>query len=366
MNILLFLVILVVLILVHELGHFIVAKWARMRVDEFGVGFPPRLWGKKIGETMYSVNLVPAGGFVKIFGEDAEELHGTAGDVSRSFAGKPRFVQAVTLVAGVGANVILGWLLFSAAFMLGTPAALTPEPEGKLSDIRTLIVAVLPNSPAFSSGLMAGDEILAIAGGGDILKTLNPESISAFIAGQGTEEVVIRYRRAGRDEEVSLVPQAGLISEEATRQAIGVTLGLVGTLKESFSGALIEGATLTAAILPAIAVALFSFIVGALTLSADFSQIAGPVGIVGLVGNAASLGFVSLITFTAFISLNLAIINLIPFPALDGGRLLFVGIEALKGSPIKPAIAHTLNSIGFALLILLMLVVTYNDLARLF
>src|SRR3989344_4235704 len=190
MSILLFFVILVVLILVHELGHFFVAKRVGMRVDEFGVGFPPRLWGKKIGETMYSVNLVPAGGFVKIFGEDAEELYGTAGDVSKSFAGKPRLVQAATLVAGVGANVILGWLLFSAAFMFGTPAALTPETEGKLSDIRPLIVAVLPDSPASLSGLMAGDEILGITRDGDILETLNPESISAFIAEHSTEEVV--------------------------------------------------------------------------------------------------------------------------------------------------------------------------------
>ena len=143
-------------------------------------------------------------------------------------------------------------------------------------------------------------------------------------------------------------------------------MGLVGTLKLPPHLAVWEGLKTTLSMLVAVTIGILSFLAAAITLTADLSQVAGPVGIVSFVGDAAALGLVPLITFTAFISLNLAVINLLPIPALDGGRLLFVGIEAVRGTPIKPATVNALNTIGFVFLIFLMVVITYSDIARIF
>ena len=160
-----------------------------------------------------------------------------------------------------------------------------------------------------------------------------------------------------------VIPRSGVIKGEE-KPAIGIAMGVIGTLKLPIHLALYEGGVRTVTLLYHITIGISTFLVQAVMLNADFSSIAGPVGIVGLVGDASQLGIIALLNFTAFISLNLAVINLIPFPALDGGRLLFLGIEAIKGSPIKPVVANTLNFVGFALLILLMLIVTYNDIIR--
>jgi len=158
--------------------------------------------------------------------------------------------------------------------------------------------------------------------------------------------------------------QPGLIEGDEDRLAIGVAMGLAGEVHVSPISAILKALGFTGKMLIAIAVAILGFFASALTLSADLSQVAGPIGIVGLVGDAASLGLIPLLMFTAFISLNLAVINLLPVPALDGGRLLFVLIEAIKRSPISPSVTRTFNMIGFVLLIFLMLIVTYSDILR--
>ena len=163
----------------------------------------------------------------------------------------------------------------------------------------------------------------------------------------------------------TLEPRPGIIAAEKERPAIGISMDLVGTVVLPFPKAIYEGGLLTARLTGETAVGIVDFLKDAVMLAANFSQITGPVGIVGLVGEASALGFVHLIIFMAFISINLAIINLLPFPALDGGRLLFVIIETLKGSPIRPKVVQVLNTVGFVLLILLMVAVTYQDIARL-
>lgn len=366
MNILLFIVILVVLILVHEFGHFIIAKKFGIRVDEFGVGFPPKLFGKKYGETEYTINLLPFGGFVKIFGEtpDGESISGP--DSARSLVNKPKWVQALVMFGGVGFNILAAWLLFSVIFAIGMPTAVSPEDIGQVSNPALTIIEVLPGTPAYTAGLKAGDKLIAIESGGFSVSEITSDQISEFISSRGGKEITVLYMRGSVEGKASVVPEEGIVKDELDRAAIGISMGIVGIVKVPPHKALYQGGKLTIEMLGAVTVAIVGFLASALTFGADFSQVAGPVGIVGFVGDAAALGLIPLLLFTAFISLNLAVINLLPLPALDGGRLLFLLVETIKGSPIKPSIVNALNVIGFMLLILLMLVVTYNDIVKIF
>lgn len=370
MSIIIFIVVLVILILVHEFGHFITAKIFGIRVDEFGIGFPPKIFGKKIGETTYSLNLIPFGGFVKIFGEDPNEESIFGSDRERSFTNKPRKKQALVIVSGVVFNMILAVVLLSSGFALGMPISdndpLIEEKGYEISDSALTIISVLNGSPAMESGLKAGDKILSVATKSDSVSLLNPDGTSDFIAKHKGENIAFVYNRGGEVALAEAVPKTGISPNEEDKAVIGVLLGTVGTIKLPIHRALIEGAILTYDMTILIAVSLGNFILDAFTLNADLSQIAGPIGIVGLVGDAAALGFVSLLSFTAIISIHLAIINLFPFPALDGGRLVIIAIEAIRRSHIKPKIANTINSIGFIFLILLMIAVTYSDIVKLF
>lgn len=361
MSILIFLVVLFMLVLVHEFGHFIAAKRTGMRVDEFGIGFPPRIFGVKKGETLYSLNLLPIGGFVRIFGEDAVDTEG-ASDFERSFAAKSKVSQAIVLVAGVVMNVLFAWLLFSIALTLGTQTAIT---EANATESASLMVTqVLPNSPAAEAGLRNGIVVTSLRSEDVVLENLTPSSFSAFIADHNDRAITLTYKTSGEEKQVTLTPEEALYEEEVSRPAIGVALALIDVVSRPIHVAVYEAALLTVTSLAEITVAISKLLYDALQLDADLAEVAGPVGIVGLVGEASSFGLTALLMFTAFISLNLAVINLLPFPALDGGRLLFVFIEALKGSPINPKFAYALNAGGFALLILLMIAVTYNDILR--
>ncbi len=365
MSILLFLVVLLVLIIVHEFGHFIVAKRAGIRVDEFGIGFPPKLFGKRYGETEYTLNALPFGGFVRIFGEnpDTDSLEGP--DSARAMVHKPKLIQAAVLFAGVFFNILLAWLLFSVTLFMGTLAVDDGSNSAYLSDTRLAVTTVLPNSPADGTALSPGDTILSLSVGDTQIEPQTPEEVSAFISEYRSSEITIVTERAGGEISTVVTPQQGIITENPEAPAIGIGMGVVGTLSLPIHLAVWEGLVQTINVLYQVAIGLSTFLFDALLLNADLSTIAGPVGIVSLVGSASALGIIALMNFTAFISLNLAVINLIPFPALDGGRLLFLAIEAVKGSPITPQVANAFNLVGFALLILLMLVVTYNDILRL-
>lgn len=365
MSILIFIVILVVLIIAHEFGHFIVAKATGMRVDEFGLGFPPRVaaWKPKKSDTTYSFNWIPFGGFVKIFGEDAREAEGAKGS-ERSFSKKPKLAQAAVMVAGVAFNILFAWVLISIGFMSGLPTPVGTAPTGAVvENARLVLTGVSENSPAASAGLMAGDTIVALVTNEAALQEeITPELISAFIKEHNNEQIAVLYKRWEENNTAFVTPADGILEG---RPAIGITMDMIGTLKLSFLQAWREGAKTTAYLTGATAQGFWHLIVGAFTgVGGGLSDVTGPVGIVGLVGTAAEFGFVYLLGFTAFISINLAIINLIPFPALDGGRLFFLLIETIKRSPIKPAIANAANTVGFVLLLILMAVVTYNDIAK--
>ncbi|MDO8510042.1 MAG: RIP metalloprotease RseP [bacterium] len=364
MSIILFIIILAVLIFVHELGHFIVAKRSGIRVDEFGLGFPPRLWSKKRGETTYSINAIPFGGFVKIFGENPDDESIGGPDSKRSFVNKPRSIQAAVLAAGVFFNFVFAWLLISIGFMFGLP---TPADYGgsvPVQDAKLIVTSVSSESPASEVGLQPGDRILFVESSKGSLQdeTLTVPNVQELIAESVNEEITLLYRRGNENQLVRIEPEVGIVEGRA---AIGVGMDRIGILKLPAHKAIWSGAVATVNLTKAISVGLADFFTGLFRGTSSIGQVTGPVGIVGLVGQVSELGFIYILSFTAFISINLAVINLIPFPALDGGRLLFVLIEAIKGSPINPKIANILNGVGFALLIILMLLVTYNDILKL-
>ena len=364
MNILIFIVVIVALIVVHEFGHFVAAKLSGMRVDEFGLGYPPRaLTVTKKGGTEYTLNWLPFGGFVKIFGEDG--LSDDAARDPRAFSSRPRVLQAIVLAAGVTMNLLFAYALITGALIAGTPRALS-ESEVPIAESAELAVAnVLPGSPAALAGIIPGDSIISAESTGGQWRAADPKSFSAFVAKSGGDEIVLSVERGGEAQVITATPEAGIITSDTSRYALGVEVATIGVVPLSFWAAITEGASLTWETTLITAKGLAHFFYGVFTLSADLSQVAGPVGIAGAVGSASSQGMGDLLSIMAIISINLALINLIPIPALDGGRLLFVLIESVIRRPIKQSITSTLNAVSFVLLILLMLVVTTHDIFKL-
>lgn len=358
MSIILFIVVLALLILVHEFGHFLIAKLGKVRVDEFGLGLPPKVWNYKYGETTYSINWLPFGGFVKIFGEDPNEENINGPDSKRSLVNKPKWLQASVLIAGVGFNIILAWLIISTNLVIGMPVGLESLPNGLRVENESLaIVGVLKDSPAERAGLKTGDLLISLKSGIDKKKSLTPEAVKDFIVSHQTQAVTIQYKRDNQVENLTLKPEGKLI---------GISMSRIGLVTVAWWQAPFYGAYFTYQLSVGTLMSLGQFAKGLVSDSGSaLAGIAGPIGIYSLMADAGRLGIVYLLNFIALISVNLAILNLLPFPALDGGRLLFVIIEAITRRPIKPIIANTLNLIGFALLIILMIVIAGSDILKL-
>ncbi|KND50616.1 MAG: RIP metalloprotease RseP [Parcubacteria bacterium C7867-003] len=365
MSVIIFLLILAVLIFVHELGHFLVAKKSGIRVDEFGIGFPPKIFSKKWGSTLYTLNAIPFGGFVKIFGEDAHSEELSEENKSVSFVHKPRIVQALVLVAGVTFNVIFAWFLISLTFFIGTITALPHNTMGELNDARLIVTEVLVDSPASKAKILPGDTILSISNGTEtISKELYPEVVQKFISESKSASLKMVLENENKvQREISVSPTTDLVPG---KRVVGVSMEWIGTSKLSLIDSLIQGAKSTWYLVRETTIGLSKFLWDTITFNSDFSQVTGPVGIAKVVKQANDLGFIYLLNITAIISINLAVINLVPFPALDGGRLLFVAIEAIIRRPINPSVVKWSNLIGFALLMILMIAVTSKDITRLF
>lgn len=365
MSVIIFLIILGILIFVHELGHFSIAKWAKIRVDEFAVGFPPKIISFTKNGTRYALNLIPFGGYVKIFGENPDE-ESLDPEAKNSFVNKNRWIQASVLFAGVFFNFIFAWILLSGSYMINAPAIATAENINEVKNIQTSIISVSADSPAERYGLEVGDQIKSLKAGDNSFaadSNLNVDNIRNFIFENSDERIQFTVVRDGSEKTIEVIPEEGIVPG---RKAVGIDMADLGEMRLNFFEAIWQGLKTTVLLLERVAVGLFEFLVKAVVGKADMGQVAGPVGLVGHVGDAAKFGFSNLLSFTAMISLNLAVINLVPFPALDGGRLLFVAIEGITRRRINVKVANTLNLVGFALLMLLMISVTVSDIAKLF
>lgn len=343
MTIISFLLVLSLLVFVHEFGHFIVAKLTGIKVEEFGFGYPPRLLTiARRGDTEYTLNAIPFGGFVRMLGEE-DPSH------PDSFAAKSKLTRAAALLAGPLMNVGLAFLLF-----VGVGLAGFDIPIGSVA-----IVDVAPGSPAAEANLQEGDVVLSIDG----LPVRNTYELSRYTSERLGEEVTLSIKRDERTLPVSLTPRQEPPVGEGPMGVLIQTVDVAGTdkLRYSFWEAVPLGARLTGNTFLAIFSGVASMIQG--SIAAD---VRGPVGIAAATGEIAKSGLVALAQFTAYLSVQLAIFNLIPFPALDGGRLAFIGLEALRGgkrvAPEKEGLIHLM---GLVILIGLMLVVSYNDIVRL-
>lgn len=354
-TILLFLVVLSLLVFVHEAGHFIMARKMGMKVEEFGFGFPPRLFGWKRGGTLYSINWIPLGGFVKIKGESGD--HKEDGD---SFASKKAWQRLVVLVAGVVMNLVFAWILLSIGFMVGLPSVVdsgTPA-SAQIRDRAVTIMSVAPGSPAERAGIEAGDTLISVDG----MTFATAEDARAHIVAAGDAGVDLTVQHVGKGE-----AQMHLVSEDllsANVHGIGVGLLETGTVSFSPPAAVYQGVLATVSYTWQVVTAFWGLLknlVVSQTVSVDLS---GPVGIAVMTGQAAALGIVSLMQFAALLSINLAVLNVLPFPALDGGRALFVLIEKLRGKPADQRIEAAVHNLGFLVLMALVVLVTYRDFVK--
>jgi len=363
-TILVFLLILSVLVLVHEAGHYFVAKKLGVKVEEFGFGFPPRIWGKKVGETIYSINLLPIGGFVKLFGEDDagggklgsvkdEALAAKGKDLKRAFFARPVWQRAAIVVAGVVMNFLLAFVILS--YLFAVQGVSTPG-----NDVQ--IIAIAPRSPAASAGLKTGEVILSVDGH----KLTTPNQLISYTHAHLGKEVtlVVTTLPKGSPKTIHITPRVHYPSDEG---AMGVAISpivqvkkypwyqapFVG-LKESFSETwlILQGLWTTLA---------------TIAVQRQVPQgLAGPVGIAQLTGQFIKIGPEAVLSLVSLLSLNLAVLNILPIPALDGGRLFFILIEAVTRRKVNPQIEGYAHAAGMVLLLALIALITFHDLVRIF
>lgn len=356
-TILIFLGLLSVLVIAHEWGHYYAAKKIGAKVEEFGLGFPPRIFAWKGKDGMeWSINWIPLGGFVKIKGESGEHR-----DDPDSFAKQSIPKRTVVLLAGVVMNLVLAAVLYSAGFLVGVPAVIEGDIPGSaiVADEAIRVTEIVAESPAVDAGFEIGDTVLTIDG-----QTYDSgEDARAALAGDGQDRV-IEFLVMRNGEEVSLTAVPAYL-DVLGHEGVGIAMVETGTVRYPFYLAPVKGIELTAFYTKEVVVAFVSIIGNLVVGQSAGVELAGPVGIAVITGEVASLGFVYLMQFAAILSINLAVINVLPFPALDGGRFAFVILEAIRRKPASPKLEAVVHNLGFALLMLLVIFVTYKDIVGL-
>lgn len=352
-----FIFILGLLIFVHELGHFIAAKRAGIKVEEFAFGFPPRLFAIKRGETEYAINWLPFGGYVRMLGENDNDPAAEKKN-HRSYAYQTPWVRAKVVIAGVLMNGILAWLLLTLGFWIGMPPVVTPPNDIPRAQVSTSVViaGVMQNSAADKMGLKPGDEIVAI--NDQTLKS--QDEVSAKTSELKGQTVTIQIVRNEQPQNLT-----GTLSSDTP--PLGVQLADDSVVKLPFWWAPIYAVWETIKAIGAIFVGVIGFFKTLLSSFRVPEEAAGPVGIFYITRSVLDLGLGAVLNFMAVLSVNLGVVNILPVPALDGGRLLFIILEKLnKGKKVVSArIENTAHAIGFILLILLIFAITYHDILRL-
>jgi len=418
LTLVIFIIILGILVFVHEFGHFIVAKKSGMQVEEFGFGFPPRIagiqkvdgkwrwvWahrkisqdqetpttpsadaatppqrggeapqlssdiprslssfskeeyrpqgGEVVGDpTIYSINAIPLGGFVRILGENNEHEDHPGSFINKGFW--PRFF---TLVAGVLMNVILAWVILSAGYMIGLPVAIDSLADvpahATLTNPQTAVLDVVKNLPADKAGIKPNDIIQSLDG----KKFNSVDDFQQYIDSHEGQVINFQVQRGGQHLNIPIAPD---LNPAQGQGATGIEISFLGRLKYTWYMAIWEGGVATVTGIVGIVYGLYSLFAQHM----GFSSLGGPIQIAKLTGQVTGLGFVFLMQFTAFLSLNLAVLNILPFPALDGGRVLFLIIEKVRRKRNNQKIEQIVNTAGFVFLILLMIAVTVHDIIR--
>ncbi len=316
-----------ILILGHEFGHFIAAKKAGFEVEEFGFGLPPRIFGKKIKGTIYSINAIPFGGFVKVKGlvpGEGEDMHRLP----------PAWKRLVVFVAGIFMNFLIAWVAFSIIFLIGIKQTVYVE-------------AVLPGSPAAAAGIKSYDSVRDF----ETIKEL-----TEYIGRNPDKEISLNLSREGKDITARVTPRI----DETGKAKIGVALQEGGIEKQPFFSAIGEGFMRTTETVSYIIQALIHMFT-----SVDFSGASGPVAVFRAVSVAESMGAVYFLQLLAVVSVNLFVINFLPFPALDGGHLLFLAIEKIQKRPLSQKVVGIINTLGFFILLALMFLATAKDVVNL-
>lgn len=347
-----FIIVLGLLVFIHEFGHYITAKKSDIMVTEFALGFGPKLISKKVGETVYSIRSIPLGGFCNMVGEfpadesmpEAErKVYEKAKAAGRLFNQKSAFKRLAVILMGPVMNFLLATLIFILAFIaVGVPTATTQK---------AILGQVIPEQPAAQAGLRANDKIISI----NDQKIKSWEQMAQLINKNADKEITLQYERNDKIKEVSLTP---IFSQNNDKGVIGIYPQLVRE-KVSFSKSIKLGLKQSYQVF-------IMTIQGFIQMFRDSSaeDIGGPIMIASIIGRAARVGLINVLNWTAIISINLGIINLMPFPALDGGRILFILIEMLRGKAVDPKKENYVHLVGFAILIVLMIFIIYNDLMR--
>lgn len=354
-----FILILSVLVLIHEFGHFILAKRFGIKVEEFGFGFPPRVFGKKIGETLYSINLLPVGGFVKLYGEDAAGGGSVKGnkdggikgqDLKRAFFARPSWQRASIVVAGVVMNFLLAVVLIS--YLFATQGVAVPS-----KNVR--IVEVLKDGPSYVAGVKNNDVILSI---NSKMVEKNEDFINETNAHLG-EAVVLKLKRGEKVIAITLIPRREHPKGEGP---LGVAITNIETKKYSWYEAPFFGTVEAVNFSYLIGKGLFDMLLNLVLHGQKPTGIAGPVGVAQLTGQAVSYGLNATLWFMALLSLNLAVLNVLPIPALDGGRLFFIVIEMVTRKKVNQKYEAYTHAIGLVVLLSLILLITIFDVVRIF
>jgi regulator of sigma E protease len=347
-TLLIFLLVISVLVFVHEAGHFFAAKRAGMRVDEFGFGFPPRLWGFKWKGTRYSINAIPFGGFVRIFGEEGEHRRAPG-----SFGHSGWLAQLSVVLSGVCMNFLLAVVLLMACNFFGLRVGLfDAQTTARATDRRVQILQVAPDSPAAVGGLQPLDQILGFN---------TPEEVQQFAFAHVGERVALSVRRGTATLNIPLTLRTTVGPGQGP---IGISLALTGVVRYSWRESIVRGIVDAWQLFTATVAGYWGLLASLFTTGSLGADIAGPIGIAALTGQAARVGFTYLIQFVAMISVNLAVLNILPFPALDGGRAVIVALERIRRRPLNETVERALNTFGFAILLALMVAVTVKDVVQ--
>jgi len=351
-----FLIILVILVLIHEFGHFIAAKKNGVLVEEFGFGFPPRIFGKKFGETLYSINLIPLGGFVKLYGEEYHEEKKKQSrnkeiPSHRAFVNKSPLQKTIIITAGVVMNFLLGWVLLSILFTQGVPT-----PAG------VIINQVQKNSPADAAGLKVGDHLISIAHDKTTIEIVSTEDLINSTKTFADQPTTLLIERAEKKIPVVITPRSHPPKGEGS---FGILIEQkVKMVQHPWYTAPYYGFIESVTMIKTIVVEILKIPAQLITKQSTTVAFTGPIGIAKIVGEARQFGIFALMQITAILSLNLAVINILPFPALDGGREVFILYEWVTGKKSNQNLEYYLNLIGIILLLVLSAVITIFDIQK--